>query len=214
MSGAHSTVKQEVGRFLATGLFFSTGFCLILVSERLVTRGSGIEVAGFFQALYGGLIVAAVLRVVDLLPFFDAFLGKPLLHNIVWKSSLYVAASLVYRYVKPLVKFLFHGLSLPAAASSALQEFMLPRRWAIEIWVAMLLVVYVTMMELVRVIGRDRLKEMFFGPGAKPSKERYSSDAALKRVLRLNGWERGIASAESERRGNLGVATTRKQWQG
>ena len=178
MSGAHSSVKQEIGKFLATALFFSTGFCLILVAERLVTRGSGIEVASFFQALYGGLIVAAILRVVDSLPFVDAFLGPPLIHNIVWKSSLYIVASLVYRYVKPLVKYLFQGLSLPAAAYNALQEFMLARRWAIEIWVAMLLVVYVTMMELVRVIGRDRLKDMFFGPSDKPAKERYSSDAA------------------------------------
>lgn len=177
MSGAHSMVKQEVGKFLATALFFSTGFCLILIAERLVTRGSGIEVAGFFQALYGGLIVAALLRVVDSLPFVDAFLGKPLIHNIVWKSSLYIVASLVYRYAKPLVKYLFQGQSLSAAASSALQEFMLARRWAIEIWVAMLVVVYVTMIELVRVVGRDRLKNMFFGPRGKPAKERYSSDA-------------------------------------
>lgn len=178
MSGAHGTVKQEVGKFLATALFFSTGFCLILSAERLVTHGSGIELDSFFQALYGGLIVAALLRIVDSLPFVDAFLGKPLIHNIVWKSSLYIGASLVYRYVKPLVKSIFEGLSLPAAADNALHEFMLARRWAIEIWVAMLVVVYVTMMELIRAIGKDRLKEIFLGPGHKSARERYSRDAA------------------------------------
>jgi len=178
MSGGHGTVQQEVGKFLGTALFFSTGFCLILIAERLVTQGSGIEIASFFQALYGGLIVAALLRMVDLLPFVDAFLGKPLIHNIVWKSSLYIGASLVYRYVKPLFKYLFEGLSLPAAAENALHEFMLARRWAIEIWVAMLVVVYVTTMELIRAIGRDRLKEIFLGPGSKSARERYSRDAA------------------------------------
>lgn len=178
MSGVFSTAKHEVGKFLATALFFSTGFCLILTSERLVTRGSGIEVASLFQALYGGLIVAAVVRVVDSLPFVDACSGKPLLHNIVWKSSLYIAGSLVYRYVKPLVKYLFQGLSLPAAGHNALHEFLLARSWAIEIWVAMLLVVYVTMTEMIRVIGRDRVKNMFFGSRSKPAKRRYFSDAA------------------------------------
>jgi hypothetical protein len=171
-------LKQEVGKFLATALFFSTGFCLILVAERLVTRGSGIEVAGFFQALYGGFIVAAVLRVVDALPFVHPFPDKPLIYNIVWKSSLYIAASLVYRYVKPLVKYLFQGMSFPAASSGALHEFMLTRRWAIEIWLAMLLVVYVTMQELARVIGPDQLKDMFFGQRGKPAGERYFRDAA------------------------------------
>ena len=178
MPGADSTVKQEAGKFLANAVFFSTGFCLILLAERLVAWGAGIEIASFFQALYGGLIVAAVLRVVDLLPFVNAFPGKPLIYNIVWKSSLYIGASLVYRYVKPLVKYLFQGMSLLAAASGALHDFMLTRRWAIEIWLAMLLVVYVTMKELARVIGRDQLKEMFFGGRGKPAKERYSRDAA------------------------------------
>jgi hypothetical protein len=178
MPGADSTVKQEAGKFLANAVFFSTGFCLILLAERLVARAAGIEVASVFQALYGGLIVAAMLRVVDLLPFVHAFPGKPLIYNIVWKSSLYIAASLVYRYVKPLVKYLFQGMSFPAAASGAMHEFILTRRWAIEIWLAMLLVVYVTMRELGRAIGRDRMKEMFFGRKGKSAKQRYSRDAA------------------------------------
>jgi hypothetical protein len=178
MPEVDSTLKQEVEKFLATAVFFSTGFCLILLAERLVTRAAGIEVASVYQALYGGLIVAAVLRVVDLLPFVDAFPGKPLIYNIAWKSSLYIAASIVYRYVKPLLKYLFQGMSLPAAASGALHEFMLTRGWAIEIWLAMLLVVYVTMQELARVIGRDRLREMFFGSRSKPTTKRYSRDAA------------------------------------
>lgn len=178
MPRADSTLKQEVGKFLATAVFFSTGFCLILVAERLVARGAGIEVASFVQAVYGGFIVAAILLVVDSLPFVNAFPGKPLIHNIVWKSSLYIAASLIYRYVKPLVQYLFQGMSLPAAASGALHEFMLTRRWAIEIWVAMLLVVYVTIRELSRAIGRKQLKEMLFGRGGTPAKERYSGDAA------------------------------------
>jgi hypothetical protein len=170
--------KGGVIKFLATAAFFSTGFCLILVAERLVTRGSSIEVAGFFQALVGGLIVAVVLLAVDSLPFVHAFPGKPLIYNIVWKSSIYIAASLVYRYVKPLLKYLFQGVSLSAAASGAFQEFLLPRRWAIEIWLAMLLVAYVTMQELGRVIGRDQLKDMFFGRRGKPATEKYYRDAA------------------------------------
>jgi len=178
MPGADSTVKREAGKFLATAVFFSIGFCLILLAERLVARAAGIEVASVFQALYGGLIVAALLRAVDSLPFVNAFSGKPLIYNIVWKSSLYIAASLVYRYVKPLVKYLFQGMSLPAAASGAMHEFLLTRRWAIEIWLAMLLVVYVTMRELGRAIGEDRLRKMLFGGKGKPAKESYSRDAA------------------------------------
>ena len=170
--------KGGLAKFLATAVYFSTGFCLILVAERLGTRGSSIEVASFFQAVIGGLIVAVVLLAVDSLPFVDAFSGKPLIYNIVWKSSIYIAASLVYRYLKPLVKYLFQGVSLSAAASGALQQFLLPRLWAIEIWLAMLLVVYATIQELGRAIGMDQLKDMFFGRRGKPAMEKYHRDAA------------------------------------
>lgn len=173
-----TSARGGVTKFLATAMFFSTGFCLILVAERLVTRGSGIEVAGFFRALIGGLIVAAVLLIVDSLPIVHAFQGKPLIYTIAWKSVLYIAVSLVYRYLKPLLTYVFQGMGISAAQSHALQQFLLPKTWAIDIWVAMLLVVYVTMKELSRVIGNNQLKYMFFGQRGKPGTERSFRDAA------------------------------------
>jgi hypothetical protein len=173
-----TSAKGGVTKFLATAVFFSTGFCLIFVAERLVTRGSGIEIAGFFRVLIGGLIVAVGLLIVDSLPIVHAFQGKPLIYTIAWKSALYIAVSLVYRYIKPLLTYLFQGMGISAAHSRALQQFMLPKMWAIDIWVAMLLVVYVTMQELSRVIGSNQLKYMFFGQRAKPGPERSFRDAA------------------------------------
>jgi len=173
-----TSAKGGITKFLATAVFFSTGFCLILVAERLVTKGSGIEIAGFFQALIGGLIVAVVLLIVDSLPIVHAFQGKPLIYTIAWKSLLYIAVSLVYRYVKPLLSYVFQGMGISAAHSRALQQFMLPKTWAADMWVAMLLVVYVTMQELSRVIGNNQFKYMFFGRRSKPGAERSFRDAA------------------------------------
>jgi hypothetical protein len=163
MPRAVARVKEEIRKILTAAVFFSTGFCLIVLADRLLTRGSGVEIASFARALIGGLIVAKVLLVVDLLPFVHAFPTKPLVHNIIWKSSMYIAGSLVFRYLEPLVKSLFKGMGLAASHFSALGEFMLPRFWAIEIWLAMLLVVFVTMQELSRVVGKEKLRLMFFG---------------------------------------------------
>lgn len=63
-------------------VFFSIGFCIIIIHDRLMTAGSGIQMAHFFRAFVGGLIVAKVLLSVDLLPFVHAFPNKPLIHNI------------------------------------------------------------------------------------------------------------------------------------
>ncbi len=163
MAGRAARVKEEVRKVLVAAVYFATGFCFIVLADRLITMGSGIETASFFRAVVGGLIVAKILLIVDLFPFVHAFPGKPLVHNIIWKSSIYVAASLVFRYMEPFIKYLFKGMGLSASHSAVLEEFAKPRFWAIEIWLAMLLVGFVTMQELSRVVGKEKLRLMFFG---------------------------------------------------
>ena len=170
--------KEEVRKILVVAVFFSTGFCLIHVSNRLLTEGSHVELASLTRAIFGGLIVAKVLLSVDILPFVHAFPGRPLVLNIVWKSSLYVAAGVVFLYIEPFVKNLLRGAGLFVSHSRAWQELMLPRTWATLIWVAMLMAVFVTLKELSRVIGKDQLKYMFFGRRGKLTTQEKFRDAA------------------------------------
>jgi hypothetical protein len=163
MANAISKVREEVRKIIVAGSFFAIGFCLIIVANRLLTRGSGIEIAPLTRAIVGGLIVAKVLLIVDLFPFVHAFPDRPLLHNIVWKSSLYVAASIVFQYLEPMVKSLFRGMDVASAHRSALQELAQPRIWATEIWLAMLLIAFVTMQELTRALGKEKMRIMFLG---------------------------------------------------
>jgi hypothetical protein len=172
MSQRGARAKEELRKLLVAASFFAIGFFLIIIAERLFVRESTIQVGGVVRAVVGGLIVAKVLLIVDLLPFVHAFPDKPLVHNIVWKSSVYVAASLVFRYLEPFIKDLFKGKGLSASHSGALQELARPRTWAVEIWLVMLLVVFVTMQELSRVIGKEQLRFIFFGVSSKPADEK------------------------------------------
>ena len=178
MSRALAKVKDEVRKILVAALFFSTGFCLIHVSNRLLTEGSQVQLASLSRAIFGGLIVAKVLLTVDILPFVHAFPSKPLVLNIGWKTSLYVAGAVTFLYVEPFVKNLFKGAGLFVSHSRAWQELMLPHTWATVIWVAMLMAVFVTIQELSRVIGKDQLKYMFFGKRGKLATQERFRDAA------------------------------------
>lgn len=163
VSKAVERIKKEVREILVTAMFFSTGFCLIILADRLAAEGSGIPVASFGRAIVGGLIVAKVLLLADLLPLVHAFPHKPLIHNIVWKTAIYVLASLVFRYAEPLIEELFRGAGAAAAHRLAIQQLVQPRFWASEIWVAVLLLIFVTMRELARVEGKERLRLIFLG---------------------------------------------------
>jgi hypothetical protein len=163
MPGAMARVKEEVRRVFAAALFFSTGFVLLHFAEVLFTRGTSVELASVARAVIGGLIVAKLLLLVDLVPFVQAFPEKPLVHNIVWKSSIYVAAAVAFQYLEPLIKHLWHGRDLADAHHRAVGELAQPRTWAIMIWVAMLLVVFVAFQEMARVMGKEKLRLMFLG---------------------------------------------------
>jgi hypothetical protein len=156
-------VREEVRKVLGIALFFAAGLSIIIFADSLTVRGTNVTIGTYLQAVVGGLIVAKVLLLTDLLPVVDRFYGKPLMHNILWKSTIYVAASLVFRYVDDLVRSLWKGLGLSGSHHHALSRFAEPRFWAIQIWVTVILLLYVTTRELVRAIGKDELKAMFFG---------------------------------------------------
>jgi hypothetical protein len=78
----------------------------------------------------------------------------------------------VFLYVDPFVKHLFRGAGLYAAHSQAWQELMLPRTWATVIWVVVLMLIFVTVKETSRVMGKDQLKSMVFGRRDTPAQIR------------------------------------------
>ena len=178
MPGVVARLKEEFHKILVVAVFFSAGFCLIHIANRLLTEGSPVQISSLTRAIFGGLIVAKVLLSVDALPFVHAFPGKPLVHNVVWKTSLYVAGGVVFLYTEPFLKHLLRGAGLYASHSQAWHELIQPRTWATVIWVAMLMVVFVTMQEMSRIIGKDQLKSMFLGRKGKPTTEVRHRDAA------------------------------------
>jgi hypothetical protein len=178
MSGVVAKLKEEIPELLVAAVFFSIGFCIIILHNRLLTEGSGIEIAGFARALVGGLIVAKVLLSVDMLPFVHGFPHKPIVYNIGWKTLLYLAASVVFLYTEPFLRNLFKGVGLYSSHSRAWHELMLPRTGATVIWVLVLLLMFVTMKELSRVIGKEKLKQVFFGSRGGPAKPVRFRDVA------------------------------------
>jgi hypothetical protein len=53
--------------------------------------------------------------------------------------------------------------SFPQANSQLLDELVWPRFWYVQIWLAVLFLMYSAIRELIRVLGRDRMVRMFFG---------------------------------------------------
>lgn len=155
--------KKEFVQYIGSAIFFAAAFCLIALANKLMVAGSEVHVASFARAIIGGLIVAKLLFFVDLIPGVNAFHGKPLIYNMLWKTPIYLAMSLVYRYLEPIIGSVVVGVSVAEAHAQAAEEFTHPTFWAIEVWLVALFAVFVMMRELTLALGKDKVRILFFG---------------------------------------------------
>jgi len=157
-------LKQELLEVIPPAVFFFIAFQVIAFTRALMLKEYGIRVSTFMAATVGALIVAKVVLIVDLLPFVNRFPEKPLIYNTVWKTAIYMFAAFIVRYVEHLIPFLRQHRDFAAANRHLLEEVVWPHFWAIQIWLLVLFFVYCSLRELVRVLGRERVRRIFFGP--------------------------------------------------
>jgi hypothetical protein len=76
--------------------------------------------------------------------------------------------SVAIHYVERLIEFWRHAGSFGAANERLLAEIVWPHFWAIQIILFVLIAMYCTVHELVRVIGKEKIMRIFFGPMPVP----------------------------------------------
>ena len=163
MSQISSRIEDELVAVIPPTVFFFAAFQLIAFTRALMLREYGISVSAFVTASIAALVVAKVVLIVDLLPFVNRFPDKPLVYNVVWKTLIYLVAALLVRYVEHLIPFVREHGDLVMANRRSLDEVVWPHFWAVQIWLVVLFFVYCALRELIRVLGRDRVLNMFFG---------------------------------------------------
>ena len=79
------------------------------------------------------------------------------------KTVIYLLVAMAVHYLEHLVDFWRQVGSPVAGNRELLAEMIWPHVWAIQIVLTVLILMYVTMHELVRVMGKDKVLQMFFG---------------------------------------------------
>jgi len=167
MSNFGRRVKHLIHEMIPPAIFFFVSFQLLAFTRALMLKRYGIEVTTFVVATIGALVAAKVVVLADLLPFINRFPGKPIIYNIAWKTPIYFVVAFVVHYLEELFDFYRKAGDLGAANRQMLDDVIWTRFWAIQIWLMVLLLVYCTMQELLRALGRDKVRELFFGVSGK-----------------------------------------------
>ena len=156
-------IKEEIQALLPPTIFFFVALHIVAFVRVLMVEGTGIAPIASVSVTVAALILAKAVLIADMLPFINRYPNRPLIYNVVWKTVIYTLASLLIHYLEELVHFWRQTGGLVAGNRKLLAEIVWPHFLAIQILLVIMVLSYCTMRELARVIGRDRLIEMFFG---------------------------------------------------
>jgi hypothetical protein len=171
MSNVWAKTKHELREALPPAIFFWVTFHIVLLDRALMLKEYGLRLSSMAGATVGALIVAKVVLVADMLPIVNRFPEKPLIYNVVWKTGIYVVASMVLHYLEHLLPLWWRLKDLAAANELLWSEIVWPHFWAVQLWLLVLIFIYCTARELIRVIGRDQVKKIMFGaPTSVPTR--------------------------------------------
>lgn len=175
MSKASMKIKEEIGKLLPPTLFFFVALHLVAILRVLMLQGTGIALGTSASVTVAALVLGKAVLIADLLPFINRYPDKPLVYNIAWKTAIYVLVATLVHYLERLVDFWRETGGLIAGNQKLFTEIVWPHFWAIQILLLVLILMYCMMREFIRVIGRDKVRRMFFGPlDSAPGQKRAS----------------------------------------
>ncbi len=164
MSKLSEKLKEEFAALLPPAIFFFIALHLVAFVRVLMLKGTGVAVGTSLSVTLAALIIAKAVLVADLLPFINRYPHKPLVYNVAWKTAIYFLVAALVHYLERLVDYWREGGGLVAGNEKLLSGIVWPHFWAIQIFLLVVLLMYCTMRELVRVIGKKRVQQIFFGP--------------------------------------------------
>jgi hypothetical protein len=165
---------KEFKEIIPPTVFFAVGFNIIVLTTQLILDDYFVQVASFLTATAAALVVGKAVLVANALPFLRRFDQAPLIRPIMFKTLVYFAVVFVVRFLEKIIEYWFSGETLAGIPEYVAEHFSWHRFAAIQIWIFVLFLIYVTATELATLFGDGELAKIFF--------TRRSSDLKLTRA--------------------------------
>jgi hypothetical protein len=155
---AGAFLLREFLEILPPTIFFLIGFNLIVLTTNLILADYGAQFASFMIATASALIVAKALLVANAMPVIRRYDRAPLIRPILFKTFFYWAAVFIVRLLEHWIRYLFSGeYVFGGFVPHEVATFSWGRFIAVQLWILVLFLIYVTASELNHLFGEGEL---------------------------------------------------------
>jgi hypothetical protein len=162
-------IKEEFFAILPPTIFFFVALHILTFIRVLIARGSHFEPLSTASIAIASLILGKAVLIADMLPPINRYPNKPLAYNVAWKTTIYLLMATFIHYLERVIDFSRQAGGLAAGNAKLLADIVWPHFWAEEIILFILILMYCIARELVRVIGKEKMQRLFFGPMPLPA---------------------------------------------
>jgi len=176
---------HELYEILPPTIFFIVGFNLVVLTTNLILADYSVAFAGFMLATAAALVVGKSVLVANAMPFLRRYDRGPLVRPILFKTLVYWAVVFVARLLEEFVRFsLVEHNRVSDFLSHMAATFSWHRFAAIQIWILVLFLIYVTASELNHLLGNGELRRILFTH--RPSELQLNRRQRIRELIRLS----------------------------
>ena len=176
---------HELREMLPPTIFFFVGFNLILLTTNLLLANYGAQFLNFMLATAAALVVGKAVLVANATRSIRRYDRAPLIRPILFKTLFYWAVVFVARLLEHFIRFwLIEHNPLGSFVPHMVATFDWHRFAAIQIWILVLFLVYVTATELNHLFGEGELWHILFT--SRPSELPLDRRQRILELVRLS----------------------------
>jgi hypothetical protein len=196
---------HELREILPPTIFFFIGFNLVVLTTNLLLADYGAAFSSFMLATAAALIVGKAVLVANAMRSIRRYDRAPLIRPILFKTVFYWAIVFVARLIEHFIRFwLIEHHPLGSFLPHMIATFSWHRFAAIQIWIFVLFLIYVTANEFNHLFGEGELGHILFT--SRPSELPLNRRQRIFELVRLS--ELADAHSEEEFRDPTSVAHT------
>jgi hypothetical protein len=175
---------REFLEILPPTIFFLIGFNLVVLTTNLILADYGGQVASFIIATTSALVVAKAVLVANAISVIRRFDRAPLIRPILFKTLFYWAAVFIVRLLEHWIRYRFGGdYVFGGFVPHVVANFSWDRFIAIQLWIFVLFLIYVTASEFNRLFGHGELSRILFT--YRPSELQLNRRERIHELVRL-----------------------------